>query len=190
MRADELMRLPARLVHECALGVEDTKDIAARYGYSEAEWAIIEQSDYYKAQVGAVRAEMERSGQIFRAAAGLMSRELMDKIFSEAIRPDTDLKVKTEVLKTLARYADWEPRANAQVNAGPGFSISISVPTVPLPDAVVEGEAEELTVEGESLALSFGDNDAVCGLPGAGEENRDGGGGDDPGQPTEEPAGP
>ena len=156
----DLLDKRPRIVQEVALGLEEGKEIAARYGISEADWAEIEASEAFQRELSGIRADMERTGKSFRVTAGVMSRELMKIIFSEATRADTDLKVKTEVLKTLARYADWEPKQTAQVEAGPGFSISISVPTAPLVDNcddVVDVDGVEDIEPAESgLVVTFG----------------------------------
>lgn len=154
-----LKRVTPEFVREVATGIEDGKDIAKRYGIAEDEWRVIESRSDFQAEVTKLRTEMERSGQTFRTKAHIMADKLMDDMFTHAIGADVPVKDKAAALQLLTRVADLEPKASAQVQAGPGFSITINLPIVPpKEDEVVEETGEVVDIVSDSMSLNFGDN--------------------------------
>lgn len=159
LTSGELLALDPKMLWEMALGLEEPRDIALRWGISGEKFDQIEKSSWFQHQIDGIRADMERSGQNFRTKAGVMSQKLMDMIFSEAVVGETDIKNRLEVLKTLAKYADWEPKGAFTAEKGPSFSISINIPASPTPVAapleVKKGEKVE-EIEEKQAAISLG----------------------------------
>lgn len=157
----DLINLDPNFLYEVALGLEDGKKIAARYGFTDAQWAAIEKAKYFQIQIDALRAEMERSGVQFGTTCGVMARQLLDLIFTEAMSPDMDIKNRLEALKQFAKYANFEPKTSADAPTGPKFSISISIPSLPKTEVVeikAKSDAEDAQeIKGPTaLTLSFG----------------------------------
>jgi hypothetical protein len=75
--------------------------------------------------VEAKRAELKASGHTFRLMAGWMAEDLARDLYRQAKGNDATLPQKHEVFKTMAKLADYEPKASSQVASGPGFSIQI-----------------------------------------------------------------
>lgn len=169
LTSGQLADLSQKMLWQMSLGLEDQDVIAQRFGYTKEQYAEMAASKYFQVQMAALQAENERTGQNFRTKAGVMSQELMDRIFREAVSPETELKNRLDVLRTLAKYADWEPKGSVDVAKGPNFSISITLPPMPAADdkTVENEEIEDLEPEKASLKLDFGPKKAA--LKGSGD---------------------
>ena len=157
MTSKKYLKIQPELVQEVATGLEDGLTIAQRYGFSEEEWRIIEARPDFQRAVSKVRAELEKSGQTFRMKAALMADKLMDNMYTHAMDSETPVRDKATALQLLTRVGELEPKASAQVNAGPGFSITINLPTVPPPEETVKKvEVVEEARPVEPMQLNFG----------------------------------
>ena len=109
-----------------------------------------------------VLADMERTGVTFGTTAGVMAKELLDIIFKEAISGETDIKNRLEVLRSLAKYANFEPKSSSDAPTAPRFSINISLPEGVKINEIVDDSArktpENDVVDAEKavLKLDFG----------------------------------
>lgn len=117
--------VPSQMVMEIACGMEEPLVIARRYGFTDVEFGALCQWPEFNRQVDAKRAELKASGHTFRLMAGWMAEDLAKDLYRQAKGTDATLPQKHEVFKTMAKLADYEPKASAQVQPGPGFSISI-----------------------------------------------------------------
>ena len=150
------LRVQPELVQEVATGLEDGLVIAQRYGFSEEEWRIIENRPDFQRAVSKVRAELEKSGQTFRMKAALLADKLMDNMFTHAMDTETPVKDKAAALQLLTRVGEREPKAYAQVNAGPGFSITSNLRSGPPPEETVKkAEVVEEARPVEPMQLNF-----------------------------------
>ena len=167
-----LKKVTPEFVREVATGIEDGKDIAKRYGLSEDEWKVIEARPDFKAEVTKLRSEMERNGQTFRTKAHIMADKLMDDMFASAMGSDVAVKDKAAALQILTKVADLEPKATAQVQAGPGFSITINLPVAPSKEEEHTEVIEEAVEDVEStMSLSFGETDEEKPVHGGAQED-------------------
>lgn len=158
LTSEQLANLPQKMLWQMSLGLEDPEVIAQRFGFTYEQYREMTQTKIFQTQMSALKAENERTGQAFRTKAGVMSQELMDHIFSEAMGSETEMKNRLEVLKTFAKYADWEPKGNVDMSKGPAFSISISLPASPQSEEKVikNDDFSDLVTENPSLKLDFG----------------------------------
>ena len=116
------------LAKEVAVGLEEGLDIAIRLGFSEAEWHEIEHRPDFTAEVLRIRSDMEKSGQMFRIKAAVMADKLLDNTFASAMSGDIPVKDKVAALQQLTRIGGLETSSVVQ-QSGPGFSITINLPT-------------------------------------------------------------
>lgn len=166
LKASRYLKIKPEMINEVATGLEEGKDIAQRYGFSEAEWDEIKERPDFQQAVAKVRSEMERSGQTFRLKAAVMADSLMENMYKHAMDSETPVKDKATALQLLTRVGELEPKASAQVSAGPGFSITINLPVAPPKEEDHKEEdhkeeaieAEEAQVV-EPMSLTFGAKD-------------------------------
>lgn len=123
--------VPPQLVWECAAGLEDPADVAARFGFTGAKWERLSQWPPFIQAVQAQRAEFERNGMTFRLKAGLMAEEMMSQMFKQAISNDSTILQKLSVFNSLVDVAGLKPdkkAVDANVQSAPKFSITINIP--------------------------------------------------------------
>lgn len=123
--------VPPQLVWECAAGLEDPAEVAARFGFMGAKWERLSQWPPFVQAVQAQRAEFERNGMTFRLKAGLMAEEMMSQMFKQAISNDSTILQKLSVFNSLVDVAGLKPdkkAVEAGVAAAPKFSITINIP--------------------------------------------------------------
>jgi hypothetical protein len=131
--------IPPQLVWECAAGLENPTDVAARFGFTGAKWERLQQWPPFINAVQAQRAEFERNGMTFRLKAGLMAEEMMSQMFKQAISNDSTILQKLSVFNSLVDVAGLKPdkkAVEANVQTAPKFSITINIPQAPGPTPV------------------------------------------------------
>lgn len=116
------------MLAEMASGYEDPARIAARYGYDQSAYDTLVSQEWFVQAIEAKRAELRRSGWTFKAKAALMAEDMLEETYLAAKQSDS-VGTKLEVAKYLTKIADLEPRTNAVQQTGPGFSITINLPT-------------------------------------------------------------
>jgi hypothetical protein len=123
--------IPPQLVWECAAGLENPTDVAARFGFSGAKWERLQQWPPFIQAVQAQRSDFERNGMTFRLKAGLMADEMMSQMFKQAISNDSSILQKLSVFNSLVDVAGLKPDKKAvdpTAGAAPKFSITINIP--------------------------------------------------------------
>ena len=133
MEPHSTLDVPAQLVWECAAGVEDPTQIAARFGFEGDQWARLSQWPPFIQAVQRQRAEFEREGVTFRLKAGLMAEQVMDQMFKQAVGTDSTILQKLSVFNSLVDVAGLKPEKKsaqqADASAAPKFSITINIPS-------------------------------------------------------------
>lgn len=131
--------IPPQLVWECAAGLENPTDVAARFGFSGEKWERLQQWPPFIHAVQNQRAEFERNGMTFRLKAGLMAEEMMSQMFKQAIANDTSIMQKLSVFNSLVDVAGLKPDKKAvdpSITSAPKFSITINIPQTPGPTPI------------------------------------------------------
>ena len=131
--------IPPQLVWECAAGLENPTDVAARFGFTGEKWERLQQWPPFIQAVQQQRAEFERNGMTFRLKAGLMAEEMMSQMFKQAIANDTSIMQKLSVFNSLVDVAGLKPdkkQEAASAVSAPKFSITINIPQTPGPTPI------------------------------------------------------
>lgn len=120
-------RIPAEMVASIALGMEDDLVVAARHGFSVEQFQKLEKERFFQLAVAAKRAEFQKNGVTFRAKAGWMAEELLEKLYLAANSKDAGFNQLHEALKTLMKAGGLEPKEEKTQSLGTTFSISIDL---------------------------------------------------------------
>jgi len=132
MEPHATLDVPPQLVWECAAGLEEPRQIAARFGYEGEKWERLAQWPPFIQAVQQQRAQFEKEGVTFRLKAGLMAEQMMDQMFKQAIANESTILQKLSVFNALVDVSGLKPEkkaANAvDPNAAPRFSITINIP--------------------------------------------------------------
>ena len=126
--AEKLVDISPKLIAECASGMENTEDIARRYGFTEAEWAQIEARPDIIAAIEQAKHEQYMSGKMFQNRAKLMAEDAIREVYKAMLKDSTPVKDKVAALLALAKLGGLDTVAQT-ANTGNGFSITINLPT-------------------------------------------------------------
>lgn len=128
LTAERVRGVPPAMIQDLATGVEEPIDIARRYGYTDQEWDELKDDKWLNREVNFAIAERSKSGKTFTTKAKLMSEMLLENVYECALGDNVPAKDKAAVLTVLAKLGNLEPEKKQQTEAGPGFSITITVP--------------------------------------------------------------
>ena len=155
------LNIPSEMVAEIAAGLEDPADIAFRYGFAGQMWQDLKNWVPFQNAVAAQKAEYEKSGFTFKVKAKVLTEDVFEDAYKIARSSETSLLQKLEFVKLGAKLADMEPRPNAQVAAGPGFSITINLgetpKSVPIKGTIVPTSVTEILETNESNIHTSGE---------------------------------
>lgn len=161
LTAEELYNIDPQFIQELATGVEEPADIAYRFGYTADQWAELKTNEWLNREVSNAIAERNRTGKTFTTKAKIMAEKLLDHIYQKALDPSAALKDKVTTLATIAKLGDLEPEKTSKVEAGPGFSITITVPQTKEEVVIKQVEKVEETPKEVVLDLPFKEKEVV-----------------------------
>ena len=141
--APPALEVPQELILAIAMGMEDPKEVASRYGYEGLKWEMLSAWKPFTDAVAAKKAELETSGITFKIKAKALTEDVFEDAYRIARANDTTLLQKLEFVKLGAKLGDMEPKTNTQAVAGPGFSITINL-SPPKTEAVTVDAVEEV----------------------------------------------
>lgn len=128
--APPALDVPQELILAIAIGMENPVEVASRYGFEGAQWDKLQAWKPFADAVAAKRAELEQSGITFKIKAKALTEDVFEDAYKIARSNDATLLQKLEFIKLGAKLGDMEPKTNTQVQAGPGFSITINLSDV------------------------------------------------------------
>lgn len=121
------LELPAEMMFEMAKGMEDPAAIAERYGITGAKYEAMVAWEPFKKEIERLRVKLEGEGYTFRNKALLMATDVLDKVYTDAKRPDITPAQRLEAAKWLAKMADLEPKNVVAQQGGGSFSFQIVI---------------------------------------------------------------
>jgi len=141
--APPALEVPQELILAIAMGMEDPKEIASRYGYEGLKWEMLNGWKPFIDAVASKKAELETSGITFKIKAKALTEDVFEDAYKIARSNDATLLQKLEFVKLGAKLGDMEPKTNVQTQAGPGFSITINL-APPKAEPIVIDNVEEV----------------------------------------------
>lgn len=151
-QAAPALEVPQELILAIAMGMEDPQEVAARYGYEGLKWELLNAWKPFTDAVAAKKAELETSGITFKIKAKALTEDVFEDAYRIARGNDATLLQKLEFVKLGAKLGDMEPKASAQVQAGPGFSITINI-APPKNEKIIDADVDEVAQIEQSEAL-------------------------------------
>lgn len=146
IEAPQLKFPPQDMILSVAMGMEEPKEIASRYGYDDDAWAQMTTWKPFTDAVAKQRADLEANGWTFKTIARGLTEHVFQEAYKIAAGNNATLLQKLEFIKLGAKLADMEPKNTAQVASGPGFSISINFSS-PKPDVYKKAEIIDISPE-------------------------------------------
>jgi hypothetical protein len=147
INADHLLRSLALSVARNLVGaMRPTSEIIASEGLTQTEYDEIAKNPQFQHYVDAYKAELKDSGFSFSAKSRVLAEDLLPSAYHMARDPDVPAAVRAKILENLVDWGDLKPKNTSNAGAGPGFSITINIPTVgqtPAKTIVLEAETAE-----------------------------------------------
>jgi hypothetical protein len=126
---DANLQVPSEMVAEMAKGLEEPEDIARRFGFAGHRWEQLSKWQPFLDAVAAKQAELAAEGWTFRTKAGLGAEMMLDDLLRIGLSSEVPLMQKLAVTEALVKWGDKAPTAAAGAGSGPGFSITINLPS-------------------------------------------------------------
>lgn len=142
--APPALDVPQELILAIAIGMEDPDELASRYGFEGARWKKLKEWKPFSDAVAKQRAELEQTGVTFKIKAKALTEDVFEDAYKIARSNDATLLQKLEFIKLGAKLGDMEPKASAQVQAGPGFSITINLGNMSKKPETIDMSAEDV----------------------------------------------
>ena len=136
--------VPQELILGIAMGMEDPDEVASRYGFEGPKWDKLKAWKPFNDAVAKQRTEFETSGMTFRIKAKALTEDVFEDAYKIARSHESTLMQKLEFVKLGAKLGDMEPKQTAQVNAGPGFSITINMGDMSKKPQTIDMSAESV----------------------------------------------
>ncbi len=151
INADHVLRSLALSVARNLVGaMRPTAEIIASEGLTQTEYDEIAKNPQFQQYVDAYKTELKDSGFSFSAKSRVLAEDLLPSAYHMARDPDVPAAVRAKILENLVDWGDLKPKNTANSSAGPGFSITINIPTVgqtPAKTIVLEAETPQNTLE-------------------------------------------
>ena len=127
LSTQRILDVPPKLVLEIAYGIEPPEEIAERYGFSSAEWALLEEHKPFIKQVDDKKEELRAGGYSFRMKAAVIAEELLGTLYLKAKESDASFHTILETVKLTSKAAGFETPPREEQATGAQFSITINL---------------------------------------------------------------
>lgn len=129
IHANPALYLSPEMVTELALGMDPPKDICARYGIADFEYAKMASQEWFGELVAKRRMDLNDNGQLFEGKARMMAEELYVRAYQQALTGGLTANLVIDLAKQLAEIGmPKSARATANMPTGPQFQININMP--------------------------------------------------------------
>ena len=139
------------------------QQVAASEGLTLLEYQDIAKNPQFIRYVDGFTSDLKANGFSFVAKARVLAEDLLPHTYFMAKDENTPAAVRMKAIENLVDWGDLKPKTNQNMQKGPGFSITIS-----LPDPAT-GKSHSITVDhqpqSEETALDSHSLDACDRLP-------------------------
>ena len=130
INADQVLRELALAVARNTVGAaRPITEILASEGLTQSEYDAISANPQFKRYVDSYTKEMQESGFSFAAKSRILAEDLLPTAYHMVRDPDTPAAVRAKIIENFVEWGDLKPKNSAISTAGPGFSITINIPS-------------------------------------------------------------
>ena len=131
IHADQLLRELALSIARNSVGaMRPTHEIVAGEGLTQTEYDQIAANPQFQRYVDMYVKELKDSGFSFSAKARVLAEDLLPTLYHMAKDQDTPAAVRRQAITDIVEWAELKPKTNQIAQTGPGFSITINLPSV------------------------------------------------------------
>jgi hypothetical protein len=118
-------------------------EIVAGEGLTQTEYDAIAANPQFQRYVDMYIKELKDSGFSFSAKARVLAEDLLPTLYHMAKDDDVPAAVRRQAITDIVEWAELKPKTNQIAPSGPGFSITINIPsTANTPQQTLVLEAE------------------------------------------------
>lgn len=151
INADQVLRELALAVARNNVGaMRPIAEILAGEGLTQSEYDAISLNPQFQRYVDSYTTEMKESGFSFAAKSRILAEDLLPTAYHMVRDPDTPAAVRAKIIENFVEWGDLKPKNSAISTAGPGFSITINIPSTAnsaQKTIVLEAETPEIAVK-------------------------------------------
>ncbi len=130
IQADQLLRELALAIARNQVGAQrPTHEVIAGEGITPAEYQLISTNPQFQRYVDTYCNDLRESGFSFAAKAKILAEDLLATSYHMARDPDVPAAVRAKIHENFVEWADLKPKKDVQQLSGPGFSITINLPS-------------------------------------------------------------
>ena len=121
--------------------------VIAGEGLTQTEYDQIAANPQFQRYLEAYTNELRDNGFSFSAKSRVLAEDLLPTAYHMAKDPDVPAATRAKMIENLVDWGDLKPKTSGISTAGPGFSITINLPSTPnsAPKTLVlEAEAQEI----------------------------------------------
>lgn len=151
INADQLLRSLALSVARNNVGAgRPLHEIIASEGLVQSEYDDIAANPQFKKYVTQYEGELKEAGFSFAAKSRVLAEDLLPTAYHMAKDPDVPAATRAKMIENLVDWGDLKPKNSSNAAAGPGFSITINLPSTdktPAQTLVLEAEPTQKPLE-------------------------------------------
>ena len=151
INSDQLLRELALSIARNNVGAKlPIYSVVAGEGLTQPEYDQIAANPQYVRYLDAYTTELKENGFSFAAKSRVLAEDLLPTAYHMAKDPDVPAATRAKMIENLVDWADLKPKNNGISAAGPGFSITINLPSTPNSASktlVLEAETPQTTLE-------------------------------------------
>jgi hypothetical protein len=130
INADQVLRELALAIARNKVGaMRPIADVLAGEGVTQSEYDAISENPQFIRYVESYAKEMQDSGFSFAAKSRILAEDLLPTAYHMVKDPDTPAAVRAKIIENFVDWGDLKPKNSAISTAGPGFSITINLPS-------------------------------------------------------------
>jgi len=149
INADYVIRGLALAVARNAVGaMRPVYEIITAEGITQPEYDAISVNPQFTNYVDSYTNELKSNGFSFAAKSRLLAEDLLPTAYHMARDMDTPAAVRAKIIENFVDWGDLKPKNSAISAAGPGFSITINIPST------ANSVEQTLVLEAESTEIS------------------------------------
>lgn len=148
INADQLLRELALSIARNSVGaMRPTHEVVAGEGLTQTEYDAIAANPQFQRYVDMYVKELKDSGFSFSAKARVLAEDLLPTLYHMAKDDDVPAAVRRQAITDIVEWAELKPKTNAVAPSGPGFSITINIPSTantPQQTLILEAESPKI----------------------------------------------
>lgn len=119
------MGWPITLPLDIAMAEVPLREVFANHGLTEDDFIRLRANPQFIMEIRKLKEELSKEGASFKMRAKMQAEFMLKKSFQMVHDPATPAPVKADLIKSTVRWAGYEPKKEAETNAGSNFQVNI-----------------------------------------------------------------